>query len=330
MRVGFFLSNKGGSPLEVGLRRGLAHLGHCVEDVHRGTGYDLILVFNQCAHTTDYAYPEFPKGSTPMAFVDTAEYGYFKRLSDVIENFKTAFSEGSKNHDTKNHHQQTRLQQFMEGKSFPYFLREHFKQVTFPACYYPIDYPLYLHSECRDRPNREEYLRRKLDLFVSWGASHPWRINITKALRECPARSEISIIEENGHVRIHQPTYLQKTRSAKCSVSFDGYGSGSFRVTEVVVRCLLLIGPMSIRLREPLIDGVHCVQYDVTSNGRDFISTNIKDKLKEALDDQERSFRIHEAGYNHCMEHYTETATARYVLATVASHDWSKPTPLTF
>ena len=98
----------------------------------------------------------------------------------------------------------------------------------------------------------------------------------------------------------------------------------------MVVRCLLLIGPMSIRLREPLIDGVHCVQYDVTSNGRDFISTNIKDKLKEALDDQERSFRIHEAGYNHCMEHYTETATARYVLATVASHDWSKPTPLTF
>lgn len=329
MRIGFFLSDRGGSPLQVGLERGLQQLGHHVENFNRHAGYDLVLVFNQTAHTTDYRYPEFPKSHVPIAFIDTAEYGYFKRLPGVIGNYATAFHEGSLSHDTKNRQQQERLRGFLEGRSFPYFLREFSKYVEFPARYHPIDYPLYHFSACPHPPDREEYLRRDLDLFVSWGASHPWRLNITQALRGCHTRCEIFILGENGTPRMPQGDYFSRTRAAKCSVSFDGYGSGSFRVTEVLVRCLLLVAPLSIRTRAPLINGIHCVEYEVNTSGEDFISTDICNKLRESLADPERSFQIYEAGFHHCYARYTERATADYVLQTVAAHDWKKETALT-
>lgn len=329
MRIGFFLSNYGGSPLVAGLERGLKQLGHLVENYYPMAGYDLVLVFNQCAHVTNYVYPEFPKPGIPIAFIDSAEYGYFKRLPGVVHNYATAFSEGSLNHDTKNLTEQRRLQAALEGRSFPYFLREFIKDISFPVGYYPIDYPLYHYSVCSHAPNRDEYMARQLDLFVSWGASHPWRLKITEALRHCHTKCEIKVLEENGTPRMPQVQFFEKTRSSKCSVSFDGYGSGSFRMTEVLVRCLLLQGPLSIHRHEPLINGLHCVEYDISHSGEDFIETNVCKVLRNALADQERSYRIYEAGFNHCMTHYTEKATAQYVMDVVHKHDWKKPTQLT-
>jgi hypothetical protein len=231
-------------------------------------------------------------------------------------------------HDTKNREQQQRLLNYLSGRSFPYFLREHSVFIDFPPEYHPIDYPLYHYSVCHEIPKRDEYLRRRLDLFCSWGASHPWRLQITKALRGCHTRCDIRVLEENGTPRMPQKEFFEKTRSAKCSVSFDGYGSGSFRMTEVLVRCLLLQGPLSIRRHAPLIDGVHCVEYGVEHDGETFLSTNVCQKLSESLTDPERSYRIYEAGWHHCMGNYTERATAEYVLRVVEKHDWSKPTRL--
>lgn len=327
MRVAFLLSTKGGSPLEAGLRRGLAKLGHQVLDYHGGHSYDLILVFNQCAHTIDYAYPAFPDHPR-IAFIDCAEYGYFKRLPEVVKDYSHAFAPGSLSHDTKNWREQDRLQRYLQGRSFPYFLREFSKYVDYPGNYHPIDYPLYLHSECHILPNRKEYLDRSLSLFCSWGASHPWRWDITKAMRCCMANSEILVLEENGTPRMPQKQYFERTRAARTSVSFDGYGSSSFRLTEVLVRCLLLKGPLSIKMREPLVDGVHCIEYSVDNDGEKFVGTNICAKLREALADPERSYQIHEAGYHHCMTHYTEKATAQYVIDVVEHHDWSQPTKI--
>lgn len=329
MRIGIFLSSKGGSPLQIGLERGLSSLGHHVEPHRRFVAYDLVLILNQCAHVTDYRYPEFPNDArVPIAFIDSAEYGYFRRLPEVIQHYANAFAPGSMDHDTKNRNEQERLQRFLDGRSFPYFLREFSKHLTFPAGYHPIDYPLYLHSECHIAPDRAEYLRRSEDLFVSWGASHPWRWDITRALRACPGRNTILVIEENGTPRMPQRQYFEKTRAAKCSVSFDGYGSGSFRIHEVLVRCLLLQGPLSIHRWKPLIDGEHCIEYQLEHDGERFISTNIADRLRKALADPERSFAIYQAGYEHCHRWYSERATAQYVLDTVHQHDWSKPTQL--
>src|SRR2546428_305584 len=76
------------------------------------------------------------------------------------------------------------LRGFLEGGSFPYFLREFSKHVEFPERYHPIDYPLYHLSHCPSAPDREQYLmNRHLDLYLAWGASHPWRNHISEHLR---------------------------------------------------------------------------------------------------------------------------------------------------
>lgn len=325
MRIGFLTSNQGGSPLVVGLERGLQQLGHEVVNYRKDHSVELVLLFNQCSHTTEYSYPDFPE-NVKFAFVDCAEYGYFKRLPETIGQYAHAFTAGSMAHDTKNHVEQTRLKDFLTGKSYPYFLREFSKYVAYPGNYHPIDYPLYHYSECPILPNREEYLSRKLDLFCSWGASHPWRMNLTGAMRSCSMNSEILVLEENGTPRMPQAQYFERTRAAKMSVSFDGYGSSSFRLTEVLVRCLLLVGPLSIVRYAPLVDGVHCVEYHIENEGEQFLYTDICNKLHDALSDPERSYTIHEAGYRHCMEYYTEKATAQYVLDTIDRHDWRNPT----
>lgn len=344
MRIGILLSTLGGSPLQVGLERGLLALGHRVEAYHEGRGgYDLLLVFNQTAHTTQYHYPMFPVNPGPVAFIDTAEFGYFTRLPDRYRRYANTFAPAAMAHDTKNKREQERLRGFLEGRSFPYFLREFHKCIDWPAGYHPIDYPLYLYSEEPRLPDREEYLKRDLDLFVSWGASHPWRLHITEALRRANTKCEIQVIGESltpqqGRAevergacvvqRMPQPLYFERTRAAKCSVSFDGYGSGSFRVTEVLVRTLLLQGPLSIHRYAPLVDGVHCREYRVESDGETFVGTDVAQVLRRALDDPEGSYAMYEAGYAHCLTHYTERATAQYVLDVAERHDWTRSTVL--
>lgn len=311
----------------VGLERGLNQLGHQVVPHKPGELFDLTIIFNQTSHVRDYVYPQLPTHG-PIAFVDCAEYGYYKRLPEVISGYSHAFAAGSMTHDTKNPVQQVRLREHLRGKSFPYFLREFSKHIHYPDDYHPIDYPMYLYSECNIPPNRDEYLRRELDLFVSWGASHPWRMDITMALRDCHTKCEVYVLEENGTPRMPQKQFFGKTLGAKCSVSFDGYGSSSFRLTEVLVRCLLLQGPLSIRRHAPLVDGVHCVEFGIDNNGEEFLATDVCRKLRDSLSDPERSFKIYEAGYHHCWGHYTEKATAQYVLDVVARHDWRKETDL--
>lgn len=327
MKICFLLSSLGGSPLQSGLERGLCQLGHSVEYYRPGATFDLLVVFNMTAHTQNYVYPLFPlHWRGPTAFVDTGEYGYFRRLPGVIRDYANAFAPKSLTHDTKNEREQLRLKQFLEGRSFPYFLREFSKHIDFPESYWPIDYPLYHLSVCDERPNREEYLRRDLDLFCWWGMSHPWRVNLTQSLRDAHTKCEIGDrwTDEN----MNQGRYFQRMKAAKCSVSFDGYGSGSFRMTEVLCRTLLLQGPLSIKTRAPLEDGRTCVEFGIDADGETFCGTDIQRRLWEALGDAENSFSIYERGYHHCMEFLTEKATAAYLLETVAVHDWTKPTQL--
>ncbi len=328
MKIAFFLSSTGGSPLQVGLERGMRSLGHAVEPWRRDGGYDLIIAFSQSAHTR-YAYPEPPTCQTPLVFVDSSEYGHGTRYThEQHVGFANFFAAMSLKHDTKVEVETLRLKRYLEGRSFPYFLREFYKDITFPDSYHPIDYPLYAHSLCPARPSLDEYVKRTEDLFLSWGISHPFRQNITDLLRSAQVRSTVLALGENGTPRMPQQEMFARTRGARCSVSFDGYGSSSFRLTEVIVRTLLLRGPLCIRLREDLTDGVNCVDYSVENNGDTFVSSNILEKLDWVLADAERAFRIHEAGYHHCNKFWTETATAQHVLDVVARHDYSKPTPL--
>lgn len=313
----------------VGLQRGLEALGHNCVTAHASGEYDLLLVWNQIAHNPTYIYPDFPIRQCPIAFIDAAEYGYHRRHPWIINDYANAFAPGSIGHDTKNRHQQARLRQFLEGRSFPYFIREMSKYIEWPDNYHGIDYPLYLHSEDHTPPNREEYLSRTSPFWQSWGASHPWRWGITRALRE--AGYECWVIEENGHPRLPQFTeYFPRMRAARACCSFDGYGSSSFRKTEVLCRTLLLQGPLTVRFPYPLVDGETCVEFHIESDAEEFVSCDIVKRLEWVLECPERAFEIYERGFHHCHTYYTERATAEYLLRIVEAHDWGKPTPLDF
>lgn len=330
MKFAFFLSTYGGSPMQIGLERGLTQLGHQVTYFANGMAksFDVLVIFNQSAHTPSYAYPDFPAYDTPVVFVDNAEYGYFRRLPGIVGQYANAFAPGSMAHDTKSLHEQTRLQNYLNGKSFPYFLREFSIYLEFPENYHPIDYPLYHYSACGIRHTRDQFLARSLDLFVSWGASHPWRWHITDALRSVDCRSEIKVVGENGTPRMPQGEYFNKMLNARLGVSFDGYGSGSFRMTEVLVRGALLQGPLSIHTHAPLEDEETAIFFDMSTEGEHCQWTNVSERLMWAIDSPSEAFRIYQNGYDHCMANLTEKATAQYLVETIEAHDWGKPTPL--
>lgn len=330
MRIASLLSSHGGSILQLGLERGLKKLGHVVEPYHHNISCDLILVFNQSAHTTEYAYPEFPSESdrTPIAFIDAAEYGWTKRVHEPPERYWNTFASGSMEHPTKNLSEQERLRRFLEGRSFPYFLREFMTSWSFPPSYHPIDYPLHEGALPGKRPNRKEYLSRHMQVACLWGLSNPWRVNLTAELEASPFRKDIYVIERDGP-RLNQwggNGYFARIEAARCSISFDGYGSGSFRVTEVLCRTLLIQGLMSIRTREPVIHGDTCVAYALRTDGPNYLGSDLIEKIGTALSDPEWCYRVYERGYHHCMTHLTEKATAEYVLRVVDGHDWNQPT----
>lgn len=331
MKIAIWLSTKGGSPLQVGIERGLAELGHRVEPYRAGAGYDLVVAFNQCAHTTDYEYPaEFPDASTPVAFVDSAEYGWTKRTFEPLSAYWNAFASGAMAHDTKNREQQERLRGFLAGRSFPYFAREFWNAYDFPPAYHPIDYPLYALSVCHRRPERRRYLSRSVDVACLWGLSNPFRVPLTAEVEASPFRKDVYVIERDGP-RLPQHGaggYFARLEAARASISFDGYGSGSFRMTEVLVRTLLLQGPLAIRTRAPLIHGETCYSFCVWADGERYVRSDLVERLREILDDPERAFRIYARGYDHCMTYLTERATAEYLLNVVASHDWTRETAL--
>lgn len=317
-----------------------------VEPYRRGQGYDLVIVGQQVAHNPAYEFPAcFPSEGIPIAFVDSSEAGYFTRLPDRAREFAFSFTPTVMHQSTKNYHEQVRLKSFLEGRSYPYFLREMSKYVKYPPMFHAIDYPLYHLSACDMRPDREEYLRRDLDLFSAWGESHPFRVYLGQAMRDTHVRSEITVIDRGKIVSkdpdtgmcydaegqvcfIEQAAYFNRMRAAKCSVSYDGYGSSSFRLHEIMVRTVPVVGPLSIVMREPLIEGVHCRYYDVDHYGEVYNGTNLAQVIRDVVENPEGSFELYRAAYDHCMQYWTERATAEYLIRVVEEHDYSKPTSL--
>lgn len=294
MRVGILTSTRGGSPLVYALQRVMGW-----SDGWKGA--DLCIVVNQTAHTTDYVYPEFPPREVPIAFLDTAEYGVRGRP-------RHAFDTVALEHDTKNRQQQERLRNALAGRSFPYFLREMWSDLWYPSEFHPIDYPLHPGSECHRKPDRDEYLARSVPVACLWGLSNQIREHITDRVRAVPG-SDVYVIERDGP-RLPQREYFRRLEAARCTVSADGYGSGSFRMTEALVRTALVRVPLRIRTRAPLLHGETCLDYGPLPI------------------DPELGWNVYRAGYEHCMEHYTPEATARYIVETCERHVWNRETIL--
>lgn len=349
LQIGILTSSQGGSPLQDCIQRCLEKMGHKAEPyAGPNAEYDLVFIFNQTAHRKDYEYPDFPKDSTPIAFVDTAEYGWWTHTDRQLAMYANAFTPDALQASTKNQFQQERLKRFLEGKSFPYFLHEMGLKNEYPSSYHPIDYPLYHHSVCKKEPNRDEYLRREQEIYVSWGASHPWRVNLSedirKGMRENGIKGELRILEEmqpdgTRTRRLPQMECFAKTEQALCSVSYDGFGVSAFRMVEVACRTALLMAPLPIRMREPLLNGVSCIHYNVrgdiiesdtpgAAGSHTYLGSNIARTIQRVTINKEWAFGIYQRGYWHTMEKLSEEATVRYMLETAYAHNYNEPTPV--
>lgn len=331
MNIGFLSHPLGGSPLLLSLRRAFQGLGHNVVDFPRNRKVDLVLVFNFASHQ-EFEYEDFPVVECPMAFIDSAEYGWWTHEKKYARWLYNAFAPAALMGGripgapevvlSSKGKQQFKLKKWLEGKSFPYFLREMYKDWNYPSCYHPIDYPLWVDSHCQKEPQLEEYLKRPLDFYVAWGNSHPYRAKLNELLAAQP-RSQVY----SAPPRIDQKFIFQQTEAAKSSISYHGYGHGSFRVMENSVRTLLFKCRTCIQEREPFVNGETCLEYDVWGSFEE-MGTDLGEKLDIVRKEPERAFGIYKAGREHCLKHLTEEATARYVLGEIEKHDFTQPTPL--
>jgi len=329
MRIGFYSCCV--NHIEAKLWRGFHQIGVEAERYLAYKKYDYVLLFNQTAHGQEYCYGTLDVlEDYRFAFIDCAEYGWFNRMRpNWQEEYYSAFAPGSLRNHTKNMTEQVFLLLFLQGKSFPYFLREFLVGFPYPPTYYPIDYPITVEPDMTP-PDREQYLARPVDLFLSWGISHPFRANLTEEVRQAGVRTDINIIQDPHGGRLPYDEYVGRMARAKATVSYDGYGISAFRESEALCRTLLFRGGVPTIQRCPLYSGVNCVEYKVidADNGSRFMSSDIGPLVRSYLQDPERCYEMYHRGYGHGMDYYTEAATARYILRTLANHDWNTPTPL--
>jgi len=312
-----------GSIISGALSQGLTALGHTVEWYQAGSSYDYVLLINVSNHGPNYTYSQLPN-HPKLVFVDTAEYGW---MTHDDPKYAYAFSTGSLAHVEKNREEQLRLKRHLNGRSFPYFLRELQLGVNYPSCYHPIDYPML--APLPPLANWDQFSRRLLDLTCVWGYSHPWRVYLEKKLDE-HRHSDTKLRFRLTGTRLDFHDYMKLLESSVSTVSFDGYGSGSFRVTEALGRCLLFMGPLRIQQRIPLVDGVHCVSYSATGSSDKLSDTNLVEIVEATLSDRKRCFEIYLEGYNFLATNLTCKAWAQYVLDVCEQHDWKRITPLSF
>ncbi len=305
---------------------GLLQLGHTVRLFDPTLSFDYVLVFNTTAHINDYDYNNIaPVKNFKFAFIDCAEYGWKWHYKEYDKDFYNCAA--PKSLEMKNSNQPSLLS-FLQGKSFPYFLREMREDFSYPKMYHPIDYPFHrFNLSTVSPPNFEEYMSRPLDLYVNWGNSHPFRHEIIKILENIQCKKEIHICN-----KINQKDYFNKIRTARIGISFDGYGYGSFREKEILSRALLFINKKNLIEYVPLETASNCVQYSAfykIENGElIWKGCDIKDLLERYMQDWKHCYEIYKKGYDHCMQYYTEKAMAQYVLDILQHHDFTVQTPI--
>ena len=303
------------------LQYGLNELGHEVNARYdHGSNPDYVFIFNVSSHGKDYTYGELPNHPR-LVFVDSAEYGFFTHGSPKYAN---AFSTMSLRHSCKNFHEQRRLMFHLAGKSFPYFLREMAGPVAYPGCYHPIDYPnaVPIPPVC----SATSFINRKIDVVIGWTFSHPWREDLTRKVREAHEAGRIKalIIDQ----RLPKNEYLARLQLGISTVSFDGFGHSSFRVTEALSRCLLVNYTPPVHQRIAPADKVTCRTYEVESAGGDQVNTDLVSVIEHAVKHKEESYEIYRRGHELLSTQLTTKAWAQYVLDRCAAHDWSVPTRL--
>lgn len=344
MVIGYFDPKPiGAGVLFQSLARGFEQIGHPLVLFNPNQVYDYVIVFNNAAHRADYDFNGIDKITQRVAFVDGSEYGWWTHHNYYRKLFSNSFAPGSMKVKP---FEQRKLQLFLKGKSFPFFLREFYKGNKYPKSYHPIDFPLItVGTNVPGMASFEDYVNRPYDVYIGWGESHPSRKCLAELVDKLPCKTLI-----NSGNKIERSLYFENIKNAKISISYDGYGSTTFREKEILCRTLLLRNKMAVHLSQPLTDGFNFVEFrvkerlinwqmsahtcnpeyaqDVMDKTIEYADSDIGDIIMSLLKDIDKMYEIYRQGYHHCTENYTEKATAQYVFDTIQDHDWKEPTPI--
>lgn len=338
--IGCIIPQGYSNPLFYNLIWGLRSLGHRCEVYKVRTRYDFVFV---CNVSSPYhperdgknwilKYPNLDVVQDKVVFVDPAEYGWWTHDPAYGIEYYNAFAPWSIR-SKGSAEGQIELLNFLRGKSFPYFIREKYKSIQYPDQYYPVDYPL---ANISKKPDKDEFMKRVYDLYLRWGGSHLFRPKIVEEINSITG-FKIDAVQ----AKINQFEYYTNTQNSRVSVVSDGYGSGSFRETEILANCVLFMREQCIDKHHPLTNGINFVEfkvnYEMTKPDSIFVhgyqiykDCNIKELLLEYMSDWDRCYSIYEAGYNHCMKYYSQKEFANYVLEKIYNFDYLKSTPVEY
>ncbi len=326
------------NPLFTRLILGLREMGHRCDKYEPGTRYDYVFICNVAGpystkSTWELKYPYLDTIQDKIVFIDPAEYGWWTHDKIYATEYYNAFAplsivakgtaEG-----------QLELLSFLRGKSFPYFVREKYKNILYPNQYYPIDYPLIVNPIVPNKkPNKDEYMKRTHDVYVRWGGSHIFRPRIIEKIKTITG-FKIDV----EHKKINPIEYYHNTQDARISVVSDGYGSGSFRETEVLINCLLFMKEQCIEKHHPLTNGVNFVEfkvdYEMSAGGtfskgsQLYKDCNIAELLQEYMSDWDKCYSVYASGFHHCVKYYSISEFAKYVFEGISKHNYLEPTPI--
>lgn len=206
-----------------------------------------------------------------------------------------------------------------------YFKREYLKDKEILYSMYDIPiYPCPFAAVDNTAPAYDDCTETKeISVFSVHGNTHPLREEVSKRLLEMNIPKSYIWINSNFYFTRYNPYteedkqkisrlgywgYLEHIAKSKIGVSVRGWGRDSLRRFEIpLYETLLFTHDIGIETPHPFEDGKTCVMF------KNDLS-DLEEKLRYYLEDDNERIKIAEAGKEHLYKYHTSVARARYVL----------------
>ncbi len=137
----------------------------------------------------------------------------------------------------------------------------------------------------------------------------------TSHLRALGAEQLLALRAEGYTIDLAEPDLSQAEYFARCARAWltwspEGYGWDCFRHYEAAVcGSVPVINNPTIYRYEPLLNGIHCIYYDVEGDG-------LKRAIVQALSDKRRLATMAQAARDHVLSHHTHRRLCEHIIET--------------
>jgi glycosyltransferase involved in cell wall biosynthesis len=159
-----------------------------------------------------------------------------------------------------------------------------------------------------------EHLAEKKDIDVFFAG----RLKSSSTLRERGAMELNRLSSEGLRVEIHEDRLSPSEYRDRCARAWliwapEGYGWDCFRTYEAALAgSVPLVSRQTIERHAPLIDGEHCIYYDVEPG-------QLAQTVRRVLQNKEQLSRMAKAARRHALQHHTPQALAQHVVNSTLS-----------